>query len=160
MEKRNMPGVGLGVIILNELGEVLLLLRNSESEKALSNMHLEGTWTLPAGKVKYGETLKEAAVRKVKQETNLDIDKDSLVLVSVADDINEYDHFVTFGFLARSYKGQIDLGDTLEQVDYKFYSWDKLPKNLSSPCENILVNYLNKYLWDKQSFILKERNDK
>ena len=57
MEKRNMPGVGLGVIILNELGEVLLLLRNSESEKALSNMHLEGTWTLPAGKVKYGETL-------------------------------------------------------------------------------------------------------
>ncbi len=153
MEKRNMPGVGLGVIILNELGEVLLLLRNSEPEKALSNMHLEGTWTLPAGKVKYGETLKEAAVRKVKQETNLDIDKDSLVLVSVADDINEYDHFVTFGFLARSYEGQIDLGDTLEQVDYKFYPLESLPINLCDPSKKIISNYLDNCVYrENESF--------
>ena len=136
MEKRNMPGVGLGVIILNDLGEVLLLLRNSEPEKALSNMHLEGTWTLPAGKVKYGETL-----------------KDSLVLVSVADDINEYDHFVTFGFLARSYEGQVDLGDTLEQVDYKFYALESLPINLCHPSKKIIDNYLDNCVYrENESF--------
>ena len=58
-----MPGVGLGVIFLNELNQVLLILRNENPEFALSDMRLEGTWTLPAGKVKNGETLIEAAKR-------------------------------------------------------------------------------------------------
>ena len=50
-----MPGVGIGVMLFNENNEVLLLLRNANPDKAKSDMHLEGTWTLPAGKVKYGE---------------------------------------------------------------------------------------------------------
>ncbi len=61
-----MPGVGLGVILLNENSQVLLLLRNDDAIKADSDMRLEGTRALPAGKVKYGETLIEAAKRKVK----------------------------------------------------------------------------------------------
>lgn len=74
MNKPNMPGIGLGVIIFNKNNDILLILRNSDKIKADSDMRLEGTWTLPAGKIKYGETIIEAAKRKVKEETNLIID--------------------------------------------------------------------------------------
>jgi len=52
MDSYKGPGVGVGIIILNSFHEVLLLLRNSDAIKADSLMRLEGTWTLPAGKVK------------------------------------------------------------------------------------------------------------
>ena len=46
-----MPGVGIGVMIFNKEGKVLLILRNDDAKKADSLMRLEGTWTFPAGKV-------------------------------------------------------------------------------------------------------------
>ena len=140
-----MPGVGLGVIILNELDQVLLILRNDDPEKALSDMRLEGTWTLPAGKVKNGETLIEAAKRKVKAETNLNVD--NLEIISIADDINEYAHFVTIGLIARMCEGSIDLGDSQEHVDYKYFDIDNLPSNLCEPSIKIINNYKEKVIY-------------
>lgn len=145
MEKFKMPGVGLGVIVLNSEGEILLILRNSNSNLAKSDMHLEGTWTLPAGKIKYGETLIDAAKRKVKEEVNLTID--NIKVISVADDINVYAHFLTIGLLVDSYKGTIDLGKTKEHVDYKFYDLDNLPDNLCEPSKTIISNYRNNRMY-------------
>lgn len=140
-----MPGVGLGVIILNELNQVLLILRNENPEFALSDMRLEGTWTLPAGKVKNGETLIEAAKRKVKVETNLNVD--NLEIVSIADDINEYAHFVTIGMVARMCDGNVNLGDSQEHVDYRYFDFDNLPVNLCDPSLKIINNYKEKVIY-------------
>lgn len=140
-----MPGVGIGILILNDQNQVLLILRNDDPNKALSDMRLEGTWTLPAGKLKIGETIFEGAVRKTKQEVNLDIS--DLELISVADDINEYAHFVTLGVLARMYSGNIDLGNTEEHIEYGFFDLDKLPKNLCEPSKKIIDNYLNNRIY-------------
>jgi len=143
-----MPGVGIGIIILNELKQVLLILRNSEAEKALSDMRLEGTWTLPAGKVKYGETLIDAAKRKVLSEVNLNVD--DLEVISVNDDINEYAHFLTVGLFARMSSGTISLGDTEEHVDYGYFDLDNLPDNLCEPSKVILKNYKNKTIYEER----------
>lgn len=148
-----MPGVGVGVLILNDKKQVLMILRNEDPNKALSDMRLEGTWTLPAGKVKMGETIFKAAVRKTKQEVNLDIS--NLELISVADDINEYAHFVTIGVLARMYSGTIDLGNTEEHVDYNFYDLDKLPENVCEPSRKIIDNYLNNRIYKEEENGLK-----
>ncbi len=142
-----MPGVGLGVIILDKENNVLLILRNEKPELAASAMHLEGTWTLPAGKVKYGETLEEAAQRKVKQETNLDVE--DLKIVSIADDINSYAHFVTIGFIALKVSGKIDLGSSLEHVAYAYFPLDNLPDNTCEPSKTILDNYFNKRIYKR-----------
>ena len=145
LSNTNMPGVGIGVMIFNKKGEVLLILRNDNTILADSDMHLEGTWTLPAGKVKYNETLVEAAIRKVKQETNLDVS--NLEIVSIADDINKYAHFVTIGLVAYQNSGNINLGNTLEHVDYKFFDLNSLPNNLCKPSLTIINNYLNKQIY-------------
>ena len=142
------PGVGLGIIILNELKEVLLILRNDDAKKADSDMRLEGTWTLPAGKVKYGETLFEAAKRKAKAEVNLDVD--GLDIVSLANDINDYAHFLTVGLIANTWDGEVSLGDTEEHVEFGFFAMDNLPENLCEPSKKILRNYQDEQLYREE----------
>ena len=139
MNNGDMPGVGIGVMVINDEGKVLLILRNSDPKLADSDMHLEGTWTLPAGKVIYKETIIEAAKRKVKEETNLDVE--NLSVISVNDDINIYAHFLTIGLMSDKFSGAIDLGDTKEHVDYNFYDLDNLPENLCEPSKTIIKNY-------------------
>lgn len=140
-----MPGVGIGVMIFNEEGKVLLILRNDNAKKADSDMRLEGTWTFPSGKVKFGETINDAAVRKVKEEVNLDIKNPKII--SISDDINSFAHFVTFGLVVKDYKGKISLGNSEEHVDYKFFDINKLPKNLCMPSRNIVNNYKNNIIY-------------
>lgn len=140
-----MPGVGIGVMIFNKDGKVLLILRNSDAKKADSLMRLEGTWTFPAGKVKPGETIYDAGVRKVKEEVNIDIETPKII--SISDDINEFAHFVTIGFIVNGYKGNISLGNTEEHVDYKFFDINELPENLCMPSRNIVNNYKNKIIY-------------
>lgn len=145
-----MPGVGLGVIILNEDNKVLLILRNDDAILADSDMRLEGTWTLPAGKVKKEETIYEAATRKVFQEVGLEVS--NLEIVSIADDINEYAHFVTLGLIAHDYKGEVTLGDTDEHVAYDYFGLDDLPENLCDPSKKIIDNYLQKRLYKEDKY--------
>ncbi len=141
-----MPGVGIGIMILDDEGKVLLILRNDDPIKADSDMHLEGTFTLPVGKVKVGETIKDAAKRKVKEEVNLNID--NIKVISIADDINSYAHSLTIGLLSDNFSGVINLGDTLEHVDYNFYDLDNLSENLCEPSKKIINNYKNNKIYE------------
>jgi colanic acid biosynthesis protein WcaH len=52
-------------VILNNKNEVLLCHR--------TNKPAQGTWWFPGGRVQKGETMREAIIRKVKQETGLEI---------------------------------------------------------------------------------------
>ena len=78
------PKVGVGVMVFKD-GKVLLGKRNDDAEKASSELHGEGTWTMPGGKLDFGETLKEAARREAMEETGIKLNK--LELISVADEI-------------------------------------------------------------------------
>ncbi len=137
-------GIGVGVIILNSDNEVLLLLRNEDAVLADSDMHLEGTYTLPSGKVNINET----AIRKVKEETNLDILDGDLKIISIEDDINRYAHYVTVGFVAKNYAGTFKLKDSGEFVNYGWFSINNLPDNLCNPSKKIIKHYLSKEIYD------------
>ena len=62
---RNLPILCADIVIKNLQGEYLLVKRNNEPKK--------DEWWVIGGRVLKGETLEEAAVRKVKQETGLQI---------------------------------------------------------------------------------------
>lgn len=148
-----MPGVGVGMILLNSDNKVLLLLRNSDKNQADSDMRLEGLYTLPSGKVQYLEKLKDAAVRKVKDEVGYKVTTSDLELISVSDDINEYAHFVTFGFFVTKYEGRFNLKESGEFSSYGWFYLDQLPENLCFPSKVILEHYKNKIIYDKEEII-------
>ena len=146
----NNIGVGIGILIFNSDKEVLLLLRNSDAKKADSNMRLEGTYTLPSGNINYNESFENAAIRKTKEESNLDIKKEDLNLVSISDDKNEYAHYVTIGMIANKYSGEVMLKDSEEFVSYDWFDIDNLPSNLCEPSRKIIKNYLNNRIYNKE----------
>jgi 8-oxo-dGTP diphosphatase len=79
-----------------------------------------GLYTLPGGVVELGETLAEAAVREVREETGLDIEPLGLVGYRevIARDINGLveRHFVIFPFAARWRTGEITLNEELAEA--------------------------------------------
>lgn len=140
-------GIGVGIIVLNENNEILLLLRNKDKILADSDMRLEGTYTLPSGKVKFGETFEEAGKRKLKEEAGLDVKLEDLEVISLSNDINEYAHYATIGLIANTYSGNFKLKDSKEFTDYGWYKLDNLPINLCIPSKTIINNYLNKKIY-------------
>ena len=67
----NTIGAGCGVMVFNNLNQLLLGLRNNDVELADSELHEEGTWTMPGGNIEYGETFEEAGAREAKEETGI-----------------------------------------------------------------------------------------
>ena len=66
------PSVGVGAVLIHE-GKVLLIRRGKEP--------LRGRWVVPGGTVEAGETLQEALVREVREETGLLVRPLEVVLV-------------------------------------------------------------------------------
>ena len=58
------PVVGVGVVVWKD-GRVLLIRRGKSP--------MRGRWSLPGGRQELGETVREAAVREVREETGLEI---------------------------------------------------------------------------------------
>ncbi len=56
----------------------------------------EGRWTIPGGKVKYGEQLTQAVEREIQEETGLKVNCGDLV--GIAERIDEGNHFVILDF--------------------------------------------------------------
>ena len=83
-------GVGIGILVYNDKGELLLIKRSSDPFEADSEMRLEGTYTLPSGKMLPLESFEAAAKRKLKEEVGLDVLESDLKLVSISNDLNDY----------------------------------------------------------------------
>ena len=66
------PCVGVGAVLIHE-GRVLLIRRGKEP--------LRGRWVVPGGTVELGETLEEALVREVEEETGLVVKPREIVAV-------------------------------------------------------------------------------
>ena len=67
------PALAVGAIVVDK-GAILLVKRDREPAR--------GEWSLPGGRVEMGETLREALVREVREETGIDIDVDGLIGVA------------------------------------------------------------------------------
>lgn len=135
------PGVGVGVMILNSDDQVLLGLRHEEAEKADSELHGEGTWTMPGGKLDFHEGLKNCVERETKEENGLDLN--NLKLVSVTNDTVHDNHFVTIGFLCKDFEGEPEVREPDQIVRWKWFDLKDLPENMFPPSRKIVDNYLS-----------------
>jgi len=81
------PRIGVGVVILGEKG--VLLIRRAKPPR-------QGQWSLPGGAQKLGETVFEAAIREVQEETGLNVEIQGLI--DVVDSITKDDKRVRYHY--------------------------------------------------------------
>ena len=141
-------GVGFGVMILNN-GKILLGQRHFDPNKADSELHGEGTWTMPGGKLEFGESLETGAVREVLEETGLVITEQDLKIIAVNNDMRKDAHFITIGFLYEKTVGKAEVMEPNEITCWEWFTLDNLPKPLFFPTENIIRNYRQKSFYIK-----------
>lgn len=132
------PGVGVGVMILKE-NKILLGLRNPDKIKASSELQGQGTWTMPGGKVEFMEKLVDAAKRELEEETNLKATK--LDFLCISDDITDTAHYVTVGFIATDYMGNVKTMEPETILEWKWFDLNNLPDNLYKPSKVCIEKY-------------------
>ena len=135
---------GIGIMILND-NKVLLGRRNSDPIKASSELHGEGTYTMPGGKIHFGEKIKDAAKREVEEETGLT--PKSLKIVSVTNEIRNDAHFVTIGFLCDEFEGEPKVMEPEEITEWKWFPLNNLPNPIFPPSLKLLQNYIDKEVY-------------
>ncbi len=140
-EEKKKVGVGFGVMILKD-NKVLLGRRHEDPKKADSELHGEGTWTMPGGKMHVGESFEETAYRETLEETGLKINKAKLKLISLSNDIKGDAHFVTIGFLAEDIKGEPEVMEPDEITEWQWFDLNQLPSPIFFPSQKVLDNYL------------------
>ena len=139
-------GVGFGIMILKD-GKILLGKRHTDPKKAGSALHGEGTWTMPGGKLDFGEKLHDGAYREIIEETGLRINRAQLKLISVADNIVTDAHFLTIGFLCRNFRGQPQVKEPDEITQWRWFSLSTLPRPLYFPSAKIIKHYLSNKIY-------------
>ena len=108
-------------------GKVLLVKR--------AHKPFNGYWVLPGGHVEQGETIRDAAVREMREELGLDIE--IIETIDVFDDPNRDPRgLISVAVLARPKGGRIVLNR--EASDYKWFPLDDLPEKIGFDRKKIL----------------------
>ncbi len=140
--KKKKIGAGFGVMLLHD-GKVLLGRRHSDPEKADSELHGEGTWTMPGGKLEFGESFEDGAVRELFEETGIKATFNNIKVISLSNDRVPDAHFVTVGTLCTEFENEPKVMEPDEITEWKWFDLNALPENVFPPSMQVLKNYQN-----------------
>jgi ADP-ribose pyrophosphatase YjhB (NUDIX family) len=114
---------------------VAAVIRNGEGRILLQRRSDNGLWGLPGGSVEIGESVRDAILREVREETGLTVE--IVRLIGVYSDpriqIVRYPdgnvvHYVSTLFACRIVAGELQTGD--ETLDLRFFDPTDLPDDL------------------------------
>ncbi|MGH6876426.1 MAG: NUDIX hydrolase [Rhizomicrobium sp.] len=112
--------LGVGAVVWNDKGQLLLIRR--------ANPPRQYEWSLPGGKVEFGETLRTALKREVLEETGLAVE--IFGLIDVGELIRDESagaadaHYVLVDFSARLLSGEAVAGS--DATEARWFSIDEL----------------------------------
>ena len=102
-----------------------------------------GYWALPGGRAEPNETVEQAIIREVKEETGLDVE----IVTKIGEyheqgiqDGVEYDYYPAC-FLVKIIGGNMK-GQRSEIQDIQLFSFDSIPKNLAFVHSEMIKDYL------------------
>lgn len=140
-DEKKRVGAGFGVILERE-GKILLGMRHPDPDKADSAFRSAGEWCLPGGKLEWGESFEDGAIREVKEETGITVKNPRVI--SVHNCKNEHAHFMTVGLVADEWEGEAAVMEPDEIVEWKWFDLSDLPQNRYFPSFEVIENYLQK----------------
>lgn len=110
------------VFVILEKDDQIFFLRRANTGWA------DGFLTIPSGHVDRGERVTEAAIKEVKEEAGVTIDKDDLVFVHV-----DYlrDEYVNFYFKAEKWEGEPRIGEPDLASEMVWVNKDALPEDVT-----------------------------
>jgi 8-oxo-dGTP diphosphatase len=102
------PTPAVGVVCFDDEGKVLLVRR--------ANPPRQGEWSLPGGKIEFGETCEAAALRELREETG--IEAQLLGTIAVIDAIYTRFHYVIIDYAATMTGGSLMAGDDASEARF------------------------------------------
>lgn len=121
---RKLLAITVRAVIVNEQGEVLLVCRSDN-----------GRWVMPAGSMELDESIEQALVREVWEESGLTPTAWTLIAVyshprfSAVTAYGDPYQFVSFVFRVDAWQGSVAT-ETDETTGARFFGMDELPENL------------------------------
>lgn len=114
MSGSDSPVVGVGVVLIQD-NQILLIKRARDPER--------GKWAVPGGKVRKGESMRDAARREVAEETGLHVEVGDFAWLGEV--INDQVHLVIVDYFGAVVGGDLQAGDDAEEA--RWVSLDEAP---------------------------------
>ena len=127
------PRAGVGVLLVDELGRVLLTLRKLPPEA--------DCWSILGGKLDFLEALEECAIREAHEEAGVEIVIERLLCVTDHRLPSEGQHWVSPAFLGRIVSGEARNCEPDKTQQVAWFPLDQLPSNLTMTARNALQAY-------------------
>jgi 8-oxo-dGTP diphosphatase len=124
------PRVGVGVLLIDDAGRVLLTLRNRAPEAE--------HWSIVGGKLDFLETLENSALRETFEEVGIGIAIDSLLCVTDHLLPQENQHWVSPAYLARIVGGEARNCEPEKTREVRWFPLEQLPSNLTMTARNAI----------------------
>lgn len=144
MDKKR-PLVGIGVIIKNKKGQVLLGLRKGS--------HGAGEWCCPGGHLEFGETFFQAAKRETKEEFGLKVSK--CKVISLGEELryikSDGKHYIGIGIIAEYKNGTPKIMEKDKYEKWQWFSLKKLPRKLFQGTKLMINNYKTKKFYQEKN---------
>ncbi|MBX9668932.1 MAG: NUDIX hydrolase [Candidatus Obscuribacterales bacterium] len=135
-KKKTIPTTRISVVVVNKEDKILLVRHKKGSQRY---------WVLPGGRLEYGETFEECAVREVKEETGLEVQFERFLFLSEAIAPDRTRHIVNIFIKAKVTGGTLQLGDEPVLVGVDFIPLEELRKlTLFPPVNDEIIDSLSR----------------
>ena len=132
------PEPTVGALIFNKEGEIFLM----------TSPKWKGKYVVPGGHIELGETMEQALIREIKEETNLDIFDIKFITMQefiFDEQFHKKRHFIFLDYACRT-----DGTEVILNKEGSNYIWTSIDEALKLPIEsytkNMILKYKEKYL--------------